>query len=344
MHAVNRRRFLQLSAGGAVASLLASDASRSFAMPGPDAPMRPPAHELLLGANLQGWASRGESSSHALARLWPVLRPQVVRDWPTGKTWTWDQRVAAYPRPTSLIVEFTPTSVLSPTTDDLLEFKRICRTAPVSRTNWLTIGHEVELWSRPTSGRPNAFKAGLDRFIEIHRQYAPPTLRHAVVLMGSTYLSDRWTWGQTVPYRAYDPRGGPDWLSHLDIDDIGADIYQQVTGGGVLDRGTPDSALYALGPVLDIAEALDKGVIVPEFGTYCVDSYFRLNHACTGIRDAARAKFIGDALSYMRQHWRFRGVCTFEATEGGWANPCCLTPPPDWPGGPYSPMALAAWH
>ncbi|MER7073575.1 hypothetical protein [Terrabacter sp. NPDC000476] len=195
-------------------------------------------------------------------------------------------------------------------------FIQILKTAPKDRPIWFSFAHEPEGDGFTVAAWQQAQK----RLAKLKTQYAPSNVKYAPLLMGTTYMSNRYQVSAS---------GNVPWSTWFDfdltnVDALGADIYQW----GKSDA-TADSAATVVTPVINAATSKGKGLLVGELG------------ARNTLSDGARASFLGDAVKLFNASPKTQAVAYFE-NDNGALGPWNLLPKPG-SNTPNLPKSIATW-
>ncbi len=195
-------------------------------------------------------------------------------------------------------------------------FIQILKTAPTDRPIWFSFAHEPEGDGFTVA----AWQQAQMRLAKLKTQYAPSNVKYAPLLMGTTYMSSRYSVSApgNVPWST--------WFNFdmTNVDAMGADIYQW----GKSDA-TADTAASVVSPVINAATSKGKGLLVGELG------------ARNLLTDTGRAKFLNDAVSLFNASPKAQGVAYFE-NDNGSLGPWNLLPKPGT-NTPNLPKSIAAW-
>lgn len=276
---------------------------------------------VRYGINAGGWwKTAGQTPQGAYDQAVAAFgKPGFMRLWPNRFTTTWrGGLIPTYVDDAKIPVYINLGSDVAGVNRGAYDaaFVQILKTAPRDRWIWFSFAHEPENDGFTVA----AWQQAQMRLAKLKTTYAPTNVRFAPLLMGTTYMSNRY---------AVSAPGNVPWTTWFDfdltnVDALGADIYQW----GKSDA-TADSAATVVTPVINAATSKGKGLLVGELG------------ARNTLSDGARASFLGDAVKLFNASPKTQAVAYFE-NDNGALGPWNLLPKPG-SNTPNLPKSIATW-
>lgn len=285
-------------------------------------PVPPVTRQVAYGWNVGGWwKTGGQSPSDAYAQAKAAFgTPKVLRVWANRIAADLASLLPAYLEPgTGAFVNLGSdvAGVNAGRYDATLT--QMFKSAPTDRDVWVSLGHEPE--NDGGSFTLAQWQAAQARIGAIKAANAPKNIRLVALLMGSTFMTGRYS--SSAPGN----RPAAEWFAFdlKDVDCLGTDIYQW----GKTDPG--DTAALVVQPCIDLARKLGKGLVVGELG------------ARNLLSDAARAKFLTDAVALFDANSDVVEAVAYFENDNGDLGPWNLLPKPGTTT-PSLPKAVAAWR